>query len=376
MNPTTNPFPFEEREQRLIEKARELAVGFAERAAAHDEAAEIPLENLRALHDAGFDCAALPAWAGGDGLSYQAYGEVVRIIAEADPSTATIWIMHVGAGAGLAQLTRDTLGTFYADEFLAGKHFASALSEPMSGNKFFQPEQPALPVDGGYALDGAKRFVSGCEIADHLIVNALVDGVPTFFGAVLDETVSIVPIWDSLGLRATRSQLLTFNRTVLREEHRGRALRPTDFNGIGAGLPLISLGIADAALAALIEHAQKRIIAGKPLSHMQWVQFEVADVSSRLEAVRAFVRHALWQADQCMIPEMFGSLDRAKYLANKIAVEIGQLGVRVGGGSGFLKTSPIQRHFRDAQAGQVMAHSTEVLAGAIGRQVLGVDAAQ
>ncbi len=31
-------------------------------------------------------------------------------------------------------------------------------------------------------LDGAKRFVSGSEIADYLLVNALVDGEPVFFG--------------------------------------------------------------------------------------------------------------------------------------------------------------------------------------------------
>jgi alkylation response protein AidB-like acyl-CoA dehydrogenase len=46
--------------------------------------------------------------------------------------------------------------------------------------------------------------------------------------------------------------------------------------------------------------------------------------------------------------------------------------VRIGGANGYLKASPIQRHFRDAQAGQLMAYSTEVLATEIGRAVLGV----
>jgi alkylation response protein AidB-like acyl-CoA dehydrogenase len=42
------------------------------------------------------------------------------------------------------------------------------------------------------------------------------------------------------------------------------------------------------------------------------------------------------------------------------------------GASGYLKTSPIQRHLRDAEAGQLMAYSTEVLTTEIGKQVLGV----
>ena len=365
------PFPVSEREEALIEKARALAVGFAERAADYDEKAELPLSDLTELAEAGFDRAVLPAALGGEGLSYVAFGEIVRIIAEADPSAATIWTMHAGAGVGLALLTEPTLGSFYAEEFLAGKRFANALSEPASGNKFFTPQQVAEPVEGGFALSGAKRFVSGSEIADYLLVNALVDGVPTFFGVAPDETVDVIPIWDTLGLRATRSQLLSFNGTVLRHEHRGRALAPGDFNAVGAGLPLISLGIASAALGAIVEHAGTRIIEGRPLSHQQWVQYEVADVQSRLAAVHAFVNQTLWQADHGSF-EALSNLNRAKYLANKIAVEIAQLGVRVGGASGFLKTSPIQRHLRNAQAGQLMAYSTEVLAGVIGREVLEV----
>ncbi len=223
-------------------------------------------------------------------------------------------------------------------------------------------------------LDGAKRFVSGSEIAQHLLVNVLVDGVPTFFGVEPDETVEIIPIWDTLGYRGTRSQLLSFKRTPLRSDRRGRELRGGDFNAVGAGLPGISLGVADAAFAALADHAKNRQILGAPLSHQQWVQFEAADAHIRIEAAGSLYQRALAEADLGLFSSL-ASFDKAKYLANKTATEVAQLGVRVGGASGFLSTSPIQRHFRDAQAGQLMAYSTEVLAGVYGKQVLGVEGA-
>ena len=119
-----------------------------------------------------------------------------------------------------------------------------------------------------------------------------------------------------------------------------------------------------------MQHALDRIIQGKPLSHQQWVQFEVASVESRLEAAKAYFRLALWHADSGL-PQTIGSLSRAKLLANRIAVDVAQLGVRIGGASGYLKTSPIQRHLRDAEAGQLMAYSTEVLSAQIGAEVLG-----
>lgn len=368
----TIPFGPGPRDQALLDRVAGLTTRFAEDAAGYDERAEIPIANLDALHDAGVDAAVLPAELGGDGIGYQGFGELVRIVARADPSTATILTMHAGAAVGLAGSTRETLGTFFADELLAGRRFANALSEPTSGNRFLNPQQAAEPVDGGWVLDGAKRFVSGSEIADYLLVNALVDGAPVFFGVVPDETVTIIPIWDTLGLRATRSQLLSFNRTVLRRENRGRAPGASDFAVVPAGLPAISLGIAAAALGALVEHAQTRVILGKPLTHQQWVQHEVADVQSRLAAVEAFFQRSLWKADNAD-PTFFDDLSRSKYLANKVAVDVAQLAVRIGGASGYLRTSPIQRHLRDAEAGQLMAYSTEVLAGEIGKNVLGVE---
>lgn len=371
MTITTGPYQLTSTEIEFLDKVEQLAPDFAATAAGYDERAEIPTANLRALHEAGFERAVLPEAVGGEGLSYQAFGEVIRVLAQAEPSTATIALMHAGAGVALAQLTTGTSGSYYADEFLRGARFANALSEPASGNKFLQPQQPAFPVAGGYSLDGAKRFVSGSEIAEHLLVNALVDGVPAFFGVEPDATVEVIPIWDTLGLRATRSQLLSFKQTVLREDRRGRFPEPTDFNAIPAGLPAISLGIAEAALAALTAHARGRIIEGKPLSHQQWVQYEVADVESRLEAAKAYSRLALWHADQGL-PQTMGSLSRAKVLANRIAVDVAQLGLRIGGASGYLKTSPIQRHLRDAQAGQLMAYSTEVLSGQLGQEILSV----
>ncbi|TQS45851.1 acyl-CoA dehydrogenase family protein [Cryptosporangium phraense] len=367
----TSPYDLTSAEQTLLSTVTDLAEGFAATAAAYDDRAELPLDHLEALTAAGVEQAILPADVGGNGVSYQAFGELIRILAQADASVATIFLMHAGAGIALAQLTAPTLGSYYADEFRRGARFANALSEPASGNTFLQPQQPAIPADGGFTLDGAKRFVSGSEIAEHLLVNALVDGVPAFFGLEPDETVETIPIWDTLGLRATRSQLLAFHSTLLRSDHRGRGLLPTDFAAIPAGLPAVSLGIADAALAALVAHARGRVIQGQPLTHQQWVQYEVADVESRLEAAKAYFRLALFHADSGL-PRTIGSLSRAKLLANRVAVDVARLGVRIGGASGYLRTSPIQRHLRDAEAGQLMAYSTEVLSGQVGAEILGL----
>jgi alkylation response protein AidB-like acyl-CoA dehydrogenase len=366
------PYGIPAHEAVWLDRVRELAEVFRERAAAYDESGELPVENLRALHAEGIDTLFLPTELGGQGIGHQTFGEIVRTLSEADPATACVWLMHVGAAVALAQRTVATLGTFYADALFAGKRFANALTEPAGGGSaFLLPQQTALPVPGGYRLDGAKRFVSGCEIADYFLVSALVDGTPAFFGLAPDATVSFTPIWDTLGLRASRSQLIAFNGTLLRAEHRTETPQRGDLNPIGVGLALLSIGIADAALGALIQHARTRIVAvaGKPLSDMQWVQFAVAEKQSALEAARAYTRQTLWQLDNGTAEPL--AILRTKLLANEIARDIAQLGINIGGATGFLRSSPIQRHFRDAQAGGLMAYSIETSKAFIGEDVLG-----
>jgi alkylation response protein AidB-like acyl-CoA dehydrogenase len=353
----------------LLETLQAALPRIAAAAAEHDEHATLPEAELRWLNEAGFDAAVLPERLGGGGAGYAFYGSVVRALAEADPAVATVWTMHLGAGVGLAQLTEERLGTHFADALLRGDRFANALSEPTSGNRFLNPQQEAAPAPGGHTISGAKRFVSGSELADHLLVNVAIDGVPAFFGIEPDDTITVTPIWDSLGLRGTRSQLLGFTDTFLPEERRGGLPGPGHLNLVGAGLPGISIGIADAALGALVAHARSRSILGRPLAEQQWVEYAVAEHHVRLEGARAFWERALERADRGEPAD--GDFGRAKLLANRVAVDVAQLAVRVGGGSGYLRTSPIQRHLRDAEAGQLMAYSTEVLSGVIGAEVLG-----
>jgi alkylation response protein AidB-like acyl-CoA dehydrogenase len=369
MSMTASPFPIPDHERHWVEAAERLAPEFAARADEHDDQATLPVENLRALHAAGLDVAALPSEHGGSDLSYQALGEIIAVVGKACPSTACIWVMHLGAATTLVRYGKS--GAFHAAELARGARFANALSEPTGGNLFLFPLQQAEPAPGGHRLDGAKRFVSGCEIADHFLVNAQVDGIPSFFGVPKDDSVRFEPIWDSMGLRATRSQLVTLDGTLLREENQCENLSPVDPNIIALGLPWLSIGVAEAALDALIAHAKARIVptTQRPVAELQWVEFGVADAHVQLLSARLLAQRAMWLADQRDPGSLDASME-AKLLANQVAKSVAELGVRVGGGSGYLKTSPIQRHFRDAQAGALMAYSVELCQGAVGKRVL------
>ncbi|PRY17232.1 acyl-CoA dehydrogenase family protein [Kineococcus rhizosphaerae] len=357
-------------EAHWLDVVRELAVGFAERAPGHDADSTLPLENLQALNASGLDVAVLPAPHGG-GLSFATIGAALVEISAACPATAALWLMHAGAAHGLVSLSEPTAARFYAAELAAGRRFANALSEPSSGNLFLTPQQSATPVEGGWRLDGAKRFVSGCEVADHFLTNVLVGGVPTFFGVAKDDSVSFAGVWDAMGMRATRSQLVSFAGTVLREERRCAVPPPTSANLISVGLPFLSLGIARAAVDAASEHARGRFLpgVGDVLASLQWVRFEMAGLHVALRGAFLMAEQVAWLADRDD-PQATPAAVEAKLAANEVAKAAAALGVKIGGASGYLSTSPIQRHFRDAQAGALMAYSVEVCSDVVGTWVV------
>jgi alkylation response protein AidB-like acyl-CoA dehydrogenase len=372
---TPTPFDPPTEEAHWLDIAEDLSARFADRAPEIDRDAALPSQNLKEIHESGIDTILLSKELGGAGVSNRTFGRVVGVLARGCPSTATIWLMHVGAVTALVTLGNPATIDRYAEAWRNGARFASALSEPTSGNQFLMPLQDGIATEGGWLLSGAKRFVSGCETADHFLVNALIDGQPTFFAVDRDEGMHFIDIWDSMGLRGTRSQLISFDGVLLREERKGRPLGLGDPNPIGYGLPWLSIGVAEAAFAALINHARTRTIPsiGGPLANMQWIQFEVADARVALEGARLLAGKTLWLAD-ANSPETLSASIEAKLAANEVARQIASLALRAGGGSAYLKPHPIERHFRDAQSGGLMAYSAEVCRDFIGKQVLGIGA--
>jgi alkylation response protein AidB-like acyl-CoA dehydrogenase len=146
---------------------------------------------------------------------------------------------------------------------------------------------------------------------------------------------------------------------------------PGEPNIIALGLSWLSIGVAEAALDALVQHARNRVIptTGTPVAELQWVTFDTADAHTELAAARLLCERSMWIADHGD-PSAMDAAVEAKLYANQVAKRVAELGLRIGGGSGFLRTSPIQRHFRDAQAGALMAWSVEVCRDAVGKRIL------
>lgn len=353
-------------ETALVAEAERISALLAEHAAVHDRDASFPAEGRDAV--ASSPIATMLQ----DGASWATFGEVVKILCRGDASFGTAWLMHQGAAHTLASLAEREQRAVIERGLRGGAWFANALSEPTSGNRFLVPLQVAHQADGGWRFSGTRRFVSGCEHASYFLISALCGGVPTFFLIDRDDSITIEVVWDTMGMRATRSQMVHFADTLLPADRR-LDIRTTDINAIGAGLPWISVGIAEAAFGHAVSYAKQRTLPpdDRPLAALQWVQFAVADMSLRLEAARALAMRASQAADQG--DAMAGMLQiQAKAVANEAATAIASAALELCGGSGYFRSNALERIARDAMSGPIMAWSTAVIRDVLGKAILGV----
>jgi alkylation response protein AidB-like acyl-CoA dehydrogenase len=352
-------------EANLLAEATRISEILASHAADHDRDASFPSEGIDAVLSSPIHTALL------DGATWTTFCLIVGILAKGDPSAATAWLMHQGSAMAFSTLPDPAAVSFFEGEWRRGAWFGNALSEPTSGNLFLMPQQVARPVDGGFRLSGKKRFVTNCERSKYLLTNALCNGEPAFFIIDKDDSIVIEDIWDAMGMRGTRSQLLSMNDTFLPDARRVRAGDKP--NPIPVGLAWLSIGVAEAAMEFAIAYAKERRLPPKdlPLSQMQWVQFAVADMAIQLEAARALGLRAAAATDEN--DPAAGLLQmKAKAAANEMACEVATAALRISGGSGYLKRLPIERYLRDAMSGPIMAWSTEVIRDFLGKMLLGV----
>jgi len=244
------------------------------------------------------------------------------------------------------------------------KLLAGNFSEPTTSGLLGTPipSARARRVDGGYRITGRKAFASMIEAADCCAVLAYPDEATSATAAVL----LLVPrsatgrrvdkVWDTLGMRATRSDALILEDCWVPDE--ALLLRLDDMepfkrdgaNWLWGSYTAVYLGVGVAAYKEIVKVMQARRPPGyaQPLAYHPDVRRQVAEMSVDLEAARLMMYHAAWLSDtQGPTPTTLAALYRAKYLVGETVARITRTALTLGGAHALFKTSPLERFFRD-----------------------------
>ena len=370
-----------------LERTRDIAARvIAPAAAENDRAGSWPETSIQALADAGLFGLTISKDLGGLGAGPSDFVAVVDELAGACASTAMIFVMHVCGTEVIKQSSisnRDSL----LNDIVAGKHLTTlAFSEKGSRSHFWAPVSQAVEENGTHVLNCDKSYVTSAGHAKSYVVSTLAaDGSGMTESSLYyvengAQGFSVAGAWNGLGLRANASAPMKLENSKVSAD----SLLSPSGGGFGVmmsvvlpwfqlGTSAVANGIGRAALDAAAGHLNSArlehlnvTLASQPESRARLASARIA-----LDASRALTSEAARSVENPDDNTMLRVLE-VKACASETALDVTDKAMRLCGGAGFSKQLPIERYFRDARAGSVMAPTTDALYDFIGKALLGL----
>lgn len=373
-------------EQKLIQQtAGQLAMDvLAPRAAELDSTCGFPTENLQKMAEAGLLGMLIPPAFGGGGGDTLSFVLATEELAKGCASTALAYVSHIATALViLAGGTAEQKARYLPSMASGEKLGATAVSEPNSGANAMAIEAYAEPHPEYYLLNGSKVFITNSGEAAVNMVMARTDkskGPQGLSLLIVDKDLPGVSFGKKdvrMGFNGVSSREIFFQdckvprANLLGQEGAGAMLSA----GVGGTSILaaaaISVGLAQAALSASINHAKERRILGQPIGASQAIQFLISEMSTSVEAARALLYSAVYIKDTSP-PGLAMASFKAKLFASEMAVDVTNKALQVHGGHGYTRELPIERYYRDARGLTLHFSTTELLKELMGKVTLGL----
>ncbi|HYM03481.1 MAG TPA: acyl-CoA dehydrogenase family protein, partial [Stellaceae bacterium] len=352
-----------------------------------DVNARFPKESIDALAAQGFLGLCVSKDLGGKGEGPAAFCAVVEELAQGCASTAMVYVMHISAAQAIAASStlkgRDEL----LRQIAAGQHLTTlAFSERGSRSQFWAPVSKLAPNGDGYTTSAYKSWVTAAGHADSYVSSAQKPGAASPLESTVylarngARGVSVAGAFNGLGLRGNESAPVVMENVAV---HNGdlitapgegpKIILEVVLPWFAIGTAAMANGLCRAAVAATARHLQDTGFehTGTRLRDLPTLRARLAEMSARTDQSRALLGHTLreMQDGSAMAP-LF--VLEARLAALQAAVDVTDLAMKACGGAAFSRHLPIERLFRDARAGWVMAPTVDHLQDFIGRVLTGL----
>ncbi len=342
----------------------------------------VPRAIWRRAGELGFLCMTLPAEYGGADADFRAsvvFTEELARIGASGPGFAlqsdivAPYIMRYGS---VAQKRRWLPGL--ASGEIVG---AIAMSEPGAGSDLAAVATRAERVDGGYAITGAKTFVTNGVLADLVIVVAKTDPSAGSRGISLFLVERGTPGFEGgrplrkIGLKAQDTAELAFDRVrvgddaLLGEAGNGFKMLMSELAQERLSIAVTAVAVAEAALAQTIAYCGEREAFGQRVLDFQNTRFSLATLKTKVTLARVFV-------DRCIELHCGGELDAttaamAKLETTELQFRVLDECLQLHGGYGYMLDYPIARAWADGRVQRIYGGSNEIMREIIGRSLEG-----
>ena len=328
---------------------------------------------LRWMGELGFFGIPFSQKYGGAGAGEMGYCLLMEELNRVCPSTATIIGAHIGIGAMSLYLDgSEELKRRYLPDLASGRKLAAfGLTEPNAGSDAAGIQLRATLEGDSYYLDGQKMWITNGPIADVIMVLAVTDpslgargGATCFVVEKEWQGFSAGKPEKKMGLHGSPTSVLNFDEVrVPKENVLGQVgmgfvtfMKTLDIGRVSLGAA--TLGGSEAALEASLRWVKARSQFGRPIAHMQSVQFMLADMATEIEALRSLVYRTAWLVDNGR--PYIREAGMCKLLGSETASRCIDRAVQIHGALGVSRDFHLERGWRDARIAEIFEGTNEI----------------
>ena len=352
-----------------------------------DESDEIPDRLIAQAKEMGLYGYALPAEFGGLGLSVRQQVLVTMELGYTSPAFRSLFGTNNGiAGQVLVLAGTEEQRKQWLPRLASGEVVASfALTEPDAGSDPSRLVTSAVPdpgPDGGWVIDGLKRYITNAPAADIFMVFARTDlaappgkGIGVFIVPARLDGVSVAARDHKMGQAGAWTADVAFSGVrVPRDALVGEAAAAgysTAMRSLAHGRLIIAAlcaGVAARLIDESVTYARERSQGGHPIADYQLVQAMLADSQTEYMAARALVLDAAARYDAGTDQRLAPSA--AKYFASEAVGRIADRAVQIHGGSGYMRGVPVERLYRDVRLFRIYEGTSQIQQLVIAREML------
>ncbi|MDP7539343.1 MAG: acyl-CoA dehydrogenase family protein [Alphaproteobacteria bacterium] len=346
-----------------------------------DQEERFPTEIYAQMAELGLFGITAPEDDGGIGMDALAYAIVMEELSRGYSSVAdqcglveliaTLLTRH-----GTPAQKAEHLGSVLA----ADKRVAYCITEAEAGTDVSGIKTLAKRDGDGWRLSGSKIWIHNAPVAELGFVLARTDpeagkrGMSIFIVDLAEEGVSRGAKEHKMGQRASQVGALHFDSValpgdaLLGEEGRGFHIMMSVLDKGRVGIAALAVGIAQAALEAVLGYMPTRKQFGQPIAGFQGLQWMLADMAKDIAAARLLTHDAAARLESGDGVTMACSM--AKCFAGDAAVQHTANAVQIFGGSGYIRGFEVERLYRDAKITQIYEGTNQIQRSIIARELL------
>lgn len=304
----------------------------------------------------------------------------VEEISKIDPATAVLVDLHntliinaISKYANkeqkahyLPRMVTDTVGSF-------------ALSEPSAGSDAFSLKTTAKKDGSDYILNGSKMWISNSDVAGVFLIMANANpsagykGITCFIVERDTPGFTIAKPENKLGICASGTCMLTFDNcrvpatAIMGKLGEGYKIAARFLNEGRIGIAAQMVGAAQGCFDATIPYTLERTQFGKPIYSNQGMQYQIADIASKIEAARLLTYNAARLLEYGASVAKEASI--AKYIACEVAQQTTIKCIDWMGGVGFTKDFIQEKFYRDVKIGSIYEGTSNMQLSTIAKHI-------